>query len=643
MLGRMTELPRWEARYRAPTVTFPTWSRHAPDRLVHASTESGVYQLHSWDLATGERRRITDDAVGVLGGQVTPDGAWISWHQDTTGDESGRHMVAPFDGGPAEPLLEGAPIGWDEGIAIGRERIVAAISNGDGFGVYVSERGGSARRIALSPESIRLGGGEGLTPAGPEVGGLSADETLVCVAHSEHGDMMHASLRVLDARTGQAVADLRDEGLDLAAYAWSPVAGDQRIAIGHEREGERQPAVWDAATGELHTMPLLFDGRLTEPVDWWPDASALLLVEIEQGRSRLHRYDLATGEVLLIPTRPGSITGARVRPDGSVWYRVQSGETPGIVLDASTDRVLIGPATVAPAQAATAVGRPFIPWSFRNPAGQTVHGFRVVPEGQAPHPTMFLVHGGPTWLDLDRWFPDLQAYVDAGFQVALVNYRGSVGFGREWRDWLKGNIGWPEVEDVLAGYDDLVRGGLLDPARSAIAGWSWGGYITLLMHGMHPERFVAGVAGVPVGDYAAGYEDLSPSLQAYDRALLGGTPAEVPQLMAERSPISYVDRVRSPILFLAGERDTRCPLRQVMLYVDRLRARNHPHELYLFPTGHAPYQIDEKIRQTAVVLDFLARTVPGIRRLPGVDEHLAEAIGRAKAEGPMAGRIAATA
>jgi hypothetical protein len=49
-----------------------------------------------------------------------------------------------------------------------------------------------------------------------------------------------------------------------------------------------------------------------------------------------------------------------------------------------------------------------------------------------------------------------------------------------------------------------------------------------------------------------------------------------------------------------------------MAYVDRLRARNQPHELYLFPTGHAPFQIDERIHQTAIVLDFLARTVPGI-------------------------------
>ena len=90
--------------------------------------------------------------------------------------------------------------------------------------------------------------------------------------------------------------------------------------------------------------------------------------------------------------------------------------------------------------------------------------------------------------------------------------------------------------------------------------------------------------------------------------------------MAERSPISYVDRVTAPILFLAGEHDTRCPLRQVLLYTDRLAARGHDHELYLFATGHAPFQIEERIKQTGIVLDFLGSARAGdqaARRDPG--------------------------
>lgn len=605
--------PLWQRRFRAPIIGFPTWSRHAPDRLAYISSESGIYQLHSWDRRTGERRQVSMEAVGLIAGDISADGEWLIWHRDTTGDESGTFVAAPFSGGAAEPLVEGLPVGWDSGLAAGRSVTVAAISDRAGFGVWSSDRGSPARLLVRSSESIELGGANAMVRGGIEVAALSTDERFVAIEHSEHGDLLHQSLRILDARTGATVADLHDEGKALVASAWSPIPGDQRLAIGHERRGERAPAIWNLETGDVTDIRVPWE-RLTEVADFWPDGSAVLLVELADGRHRLHRYDLESASLTLLPTREGSITGARVRPDGAVWYRLQRGEHPGILLEVGQAEPVLAPELVAPA------GRPFKPWWFTNPAGQRVQGWRIEPEGPGPRPTLMHIHGGPTAVDLDRWAPDLQAYVDAGFQVVLVNYRGSIGFGAEWRDTLIGNIGWPEIEDILAGFDDLVAKGWTDPARTAIAGWSWGGYITLLMHGMHPDRFVAGVAGVPVGDYAAGYEDLSPILQAYDRALLGGAPSEVPELMRERSPISYVDRVTAPLLFLAGEHDSRCPIRQVMLYVDRLRDRGHDHELYLFSTGHAPFQIDERIKQTGVVLDFLTRRVPGIRRLEGVVE-----------------------
>jgi dipeptidyl aminopeptidase/acylaminoacyl peptidase len=606
--------PLWKQRFRAPIVGFPTWSRRAPDRLVYVSSESGIYQLHSWDRASGRHVQVTDEPVGLLAGEVSADGDWVVWHRDTTGDESGTFVTAPFGGGDAEPLTEGLPTAWDQGIALGSQRTLAAMSDREGFALYVSEDGDRARRLARHSESIELGGANAMVLGGVELGALSADETLACIEHAEHGDLIHQALRVIDARTGATVADLRDEGKALCAFAWSPVAGDQRLAIGHERRGERAPAIWDLGSGTVTDLRIPWD-RFTEVADWWPDASAVLLAELHDGRHRLYRYELATGEITDLEAREGSCSGAHVRPDGSVWYRVQRGEHPGVVYQLGRhEPVLAAPQAPPP-------GRPFLPWSFTNPHGQTVQGWRIEPDeanGRAGWPTFMFIHGGPTSVDLDRWSPEAQAYVDAGFQVVMLNYRGSIGFGAAWRDTLIGNIGWPEVEDILAGLDDLVAHGWTDPSRAVIAGWSWGGYLTLLTHGMHPDRFVAGVAGVPVGDYAAGYEDLSPLLQAYDRALLGGAPSEVPQLMAERSPISYVDNVTAPILFLAGEHDSRCPIRQVLLYTDRLAARGHDHELYLFPTGHAPFQIEERIKQTGVVLDFLARRVPGIRRLPEI-------------------------
>jgi hypothetical protein len=93
---------------------------------------------------------------------------------------------------------------------------MAAISDRDGFDLYGAEANGDARLIAHSTESLELGG-TGALMAGPDQGAMSTDETLVCVEHSEHGDNIHPSLRVLDARTGAVVAELRDEGLALCA------------------------------------------------------------------------------------------------------------------------------------------------------------------------------------------------------------------------------------------------------------------------------------------------------------------------------------------------------------------------------------------------------------------------------------------
>ncbi len=595
-------MPNWERRFRAPTVSMPEWSPDAPERLVYASTESGVWQVHALDLESGQRRQVTDHPVGLREGLPTLDGSGVLWFQDETGDESGRWLVQPFHGGEVGEFLPGAPVGWHEGFAQAGSFVAAAISGRDGFGIFVSEGGAPAGELCRSAESVRIGGGE---EGGFNRGGLSTDGALLCLEHAEHGDLIHQALRVVDSRTGAVMGEQRDEGLLLSSWCWSPVAGDQRLAIVHERDGEERPAIWNLASGERTDLKLDLPG-LVMPHDWWPDASALLLANFFEGRDTLYRYELASGELTRLDFPKGYCSGARVRPDGSVWARFSSGVQQPRVLSDSGEEIARAEGERAPE------GRPFQMWHFDNPHGQSVHGFYVSPPGDGPFPVIMLVHGGPTWYDADRFYPEAQAYVDAGFAVGLVNYRGSVGYGREWRDTLIGNIGGPELEDVNAGLADLIRLGVADPARAVIAGWSWGGYATLMELGKHPELWICGVAGVPVGDYVESYEDMNPLLQAYDRALLGGTPLEVPELMADRNPINFADNVAVPVIFIAGENDSRCPIRQVMLYVDKLKARGHPHELYLFGTGHSSFDITEDVNQIKAILRFLKENVPGV-------------------------------
>ncbi|HEY5727157.1 MAG TPA: prolyl oligopeptidase family serine peptidase [Acidimicrobiia bacterium] len=598
----MVSAPRWEQRFRTPTVALPRWARSAPDHLVYVSNVSGAYQVHAWDRETDTHRQITDHPIGVIEGEVTVDGDRVVFWQDETGSEAGRWYAQPFAGGEPVPYLAGVPEGWNQGLTQATGVVAAVISDADGFASYVAVDGGPAREVLRSLEWLCIGGFEqercGLA-------GLSADGTMLALEHAEHGDAIHPALRVVDAATGETIADLVDDGLALYAAAWSPVPGDRRLAVSHERGGDTLPAIWDPVSGDWLHLDLDLEGPVSV-ADWWPDGQALLLTHNDRGRDRLYRYDLATRSVERLATPDGSIEGSRVRPDGSVWFELTGGIAPPAVVDLAGAKVLAAPGPAAP------VAAPFVPWRFDNGQGDVVHGFYLIPEGEGPFPVIMRVHGGPNWEDKDRWHPEIAAYVDMGFAVGLVNYRGSTGYGRVWRDRLIGDIGGPELVDVNAGLADLVARGIADPSRAVIGGWSWGGYITLLELGKHPELWVAGIAGVPVGDYELGYEDLSPELQVYDRALIGGTPDQVPELMADRNPIYFVGDVVAPVIFLIGENDTRCPLRQAMAYVDKLAERGHPHELVMFDAGHGSYDVDEEVRQVGAILRFLARHVPGV-------------------------------
>jgi dipeptidyl aminopeptidase/acylaminoacyl peptidase len=366
--------------------------------------------------------------------------------------------------------------------------------------------------------------------------------------------------------------------------------------------------VWDLRTGERTDLPLDVPGDVAV-AGWWPDGSALLLLHEHDGRSELLHCDPAAPAphaARRVRHPDGTIMGAGVRPDGQVWYRVSSGAQAASIRNDRDEREEV----IAPDGERAPDGRPYRSFRFANPRGDEVHGFLAAPTEPGPHPIVMDVHGGPTWQYADEFSPATQAWVDHGYAVAKVNYRGSVGYGTAFRDALIGNPGFPEVEDVVAALDALVADGVADASRAILAGASWGGYITLLGLGLRPDRWAAGLAAVPVADYVAAYEDEAPGLQAFDGALFGGSPDEVPDLYRERSPITYVDRVAAPILILAGDNDTRCPIRQILNYVERLEARGATCEVYRYDAGHGSLVIEERIRQMATQLAFVQDRVP---------------------------------
>ncbi|GHF62345.1 peptide hydrolase [Streptomyces mashuensis] len=592
-------MPDWEKRFRAPRVSLPRWAKYAPDRSLFVSNATGTYELYAWDRATGEQRQVTDRPNGTTDGVLAPDGEWIWWFSDTDGDEFGVWLRQPFGGGKDEPATPGLEPSYPDGLALGRDgtAVVGRSTEEGGSTVHVVRPGAEPVEIYRHRQS-----------AG--VGGLSHDGSLVAVEHTEHGDAMHAAIRVV--RTdGTPVGELDDtrggtRELGLSALGFVPVDGDARLLVGHQRNGRWEPMLWNPLTGEETPLSVDLPGDLD--ATWYPDGSALLIDHNHHARSELWRYDLADGALTRLDTPPGTVSRALPRPDGTVEYLWSSAEKPPVVRSTAGHVVLTPPATpdgidLAPASV------PVSDIWVDGPGGR-VHALVQKPAGEGPFPTVFDIHGGPTAHDTDSFASGPAAWVDHGFAVVRVNYRGSTGYGREWTDALKHRVGLIELEDIAAVREWAVSSGLADPARLVLTGGSWGGYLTLLGLGTQPEAWAVGVAAVPVADYVTAYHDEMEALKALDRTLLGGTPEEVPERYAASSPLTYVDDVRAPVYISAGVNDPRCPIRQVENYVERLERRGHPHEVYRYDAGHGSLVVDERIKQLRMEIAFAERHLP---------------------------------
>ncbi|GDY30700.1 peptide hydrolase [Gandjariella thermophila] len=557
-----------------------------------------MWEVYAWDRFTDTHRQLTDRPNGTSHATVSPDGERVWWFDDTDGDEFGIWRSESFAGPPAGAAaahaVPGARPGYPAGVELGRSLAVVGASTDDGTTIWISRNGGTAEVVYQNEHD----GG---------VGALSRDERLVAISHSEHGDSRHPALRVVSSVDGSTVADRWDgPGKGLEALAFSPVAGDPRLLVLHERRGREELLIWDVEADTETELSIDLPGELV--ADWYPDGSALLVVHTFQARNTLHRFDLSTGKLTTLDVPKGTIGSAAVRPDGTVEYSWSSGERPPVVRalypDGTGGVVLAPPGAKAPP--AYPLADAFVP----GPAGE-VHALHARPDGApgGPLPTVFLLHGGPHHADEDRYSAYRAVWLDAGFAVVHVNYRGSTGYGSAWRDAIEGRPGLTELADTAAVHDWAVSTGLADPRACVVAGSSWGGYLTLLALGTQPERWAAGVAGVPVADYLAAYADEMEPLRAFDRALFGGSPDEKPELYRECSPLTYVDRVRAPVLLLAGENDPRCPIRQIENYLDRLAERGARYEVYRYDAGHGSLVVAETITQAAVEVAFARRAL----------------------------------
>jgi dipeptidyl aminopeptidase/acylaminoacyl peptidase len=206
------------------------------------------------------------------------------------------------------------------------------------------------------------------------------------------------------------------------------------------------------------------------------------------------------------------------------------------------------------------------------------------PSGERP-PLIVFSHGGPTSATTSALRLAVQYWTSRGFAIVDVNYGGSSGYGRPYRERLKGNWGIVDVEDCINAARYLEARGDVDGKRLAIRGGSAGGYTTLCALVFH-DVFGAGASYFGVADLTALAQDTHKFESRYEDGLVGPYPAAA-ELYRQRSPVNFADQLSCPVILLQGLEDKVVPPSQAEIMIEALRAKGLPFAYIAFPTeGH---------------------------------------------------------
>jgi dipeptidyl aminopeptidase/acylaminoacyl peptidase len=219
----------------------------------------------------------------------------------------------------------------------------------------------------------------------------------------------------------------------------------------------------------------------------------------------------------------------------------------------------------------------------------------VGPDGERP-PLIVMSHGGPTAMTAAQFNTRIQFWTTRGFAVVDVNYGGSTGFGRAYRERLKGNWGIVDVDDCVNAARYLAEQGEVDRHRLAIRGGSAGGYTTLCAL-VFRDEFAAGASYYGVADCEALATDTHKFESRYLDGLIGPYPA-ARAVYYERSPIHFADRLNCPVILFQGLEDKVVPPSQAEAMVAALQAKHLPYAYLAFEGEQHGFRKAETIQRT---------------------------------------------
>ena len=351
-----------------------------------------------------------------------------------------------------------------------------------------------------------------------------------------------------------------------------------------------------------------------------PDGKSITWTANVDGNTDIYMHDIASGKTTSLPLPKGvnQVGGAEsgFTRDGSRMLHYHNGpNAPNDVwvyslADGKSRQITH--ALVAGVRAEDMV-EPFLVHYPSRDGKWTISALVYVPYNlprQALSPAIVYVHGGPTAQTVNSFSRIIQYMANQGYIVIAPNYRGSTGYGKEFQQANLFDMGGGDLQDVLAAADWIKQTGYVDPKKLILMGGSYGGYMTMMGVTKAPEVWAAGVPIVPFVNWFTEIENEDPVLQQSDLATMGD-PVKNKALFEDRSPINFIDRVKAPLLLLAGGHDPRCPKTESQQVVDAIKKRGGVVEYKVYENeGHGFAKVENQIDAYKRVAEFLKAHVP---------------------------------
>jgi len=589
------------------------WVDLTPDGnvVLYSSNVTGIPHLYVLQTRPGSRpKRVTNGNDPVKYGSFSPSGDYVMYLRDKDGNELHHLFLTSKEGQKTEQITENPYRTWD--------------ATWHPNGKEVARSYATEKSCGLEICNVETGDNFILKEQRAPFYDIEYSHDGKWIACTEYGGGK-------DPRNFQVTAVNRNDPTDTINYkykdgskemspSWAP--DDKKLAFISNVKGKNQVVIQDFQ-GDEYLFLGLEDGEEAfeeQEIGWTPTGDKVYYIVSKHSRTYVCEH-LFHGEKTALPFPRGTVFVSKISKNGKTTVALHSSmSSPHSIYLYETVSGKVFPLTSRDYKVDLAkLAKPKSVW-YKSSDGLKIHAWYLPARyGAPPYPAIVWVHGGPWWQTFDTWSsrgsgpPYLQSISQSGFAVLAPNFRGSTGYGAEFRNMDLSDPGGGDLEDVVSGAEWLAKQPEIDKSKIAIMGASYGGFMTLIALTRKPEVFAAGVAEVPVTDWLEAHKLSDVSVRSWDYELFEGPPEKREQLYRDRSPITHISQIKAPVLITCGRHDSRCPIQPVEKFVKKLEKMHHPHEFIVEEKeGHGFARVEALIRGVTTEIEFL-RKVLGVR------------------------------